>query len=106
MLDKEKEKLQNELRSIPVEDEKESWEVIQRLQVLNAIRREISNVLKDSSSAERIVSELREELGDNWYNNWGNLAKDTNNIQRYLVGIAYELVCGRASAKNIIGWLA
>lgn len=59
-------------------------------------------VLKESSESETIVKGLRDEFGNKWYKDWETLVKDTNSIQRYLEGIAYEIVYEQIPVDDII----
>lgn len=102
LIDNKKAELQIELTNIPIDDELTRWDIIQRLQVINDIRRNIGFVLKESSESEIIVKGLREEFGNKWYKDWETLVKDTSCIHRYMEGIAYEIVYGRIPVNDII----
>ena len=57
-----------------------------------------------AQGADELTYEIRRELGEGWYINFRSLVKQ-NNGQRYIVGLAYEILYGNATEEHFLNAL-
>jgi hypothetical protein len=63
----------------------------------SALAMHVKIVACEGGGDAELAAVIKKELGNNWYYQWKNINKETEDKDKYSVGLAYELVFGTAN---------